>query len=272
MAKTLKALDTSITTVEVLEELTPDEERERQRLEWKVEKAFYEAGASLRLLRDKKLYRSTHKTFEAYCHYRFGYNRSRSYQLIDAAGVVENLQECPQFVDKLPSSESQCRPLTKLTPAQQQLVWSALLEETCGSTPTGSQVKGIVERMREKPLVTAQDFCEEGDIFLLMGLVQEERKYNGCWAIACDNSGINVRVDVHDTTFCVKPENLKLFDNPDLRRQLPTILKRIRRLRNCEALDRCAYTILESLGRQTYLTDFEADLLAFMEQRYGIDD
>ena len=70
----------------------------------------------------------------------------------------------------------------------------------------------------------------------------------------------------------MKPENLKLFDNPALRRQLPTILKRIRRLRNCEALDRCAYTILESLGRQTYLTDFEADLLAFMEQRYGIDD
>ena len=101
MARANKALDTSNTTVEVLEELTPDEERERQRLEWKVEKAFYEAGASLRLLRDKKLYRSTHKTFEAYCHYRFGYNRSRSYQLIDAAGVVENLQECPQFVNVL---------------------------------------------------------------------------------------------------------------------------------------------------------------------------
>ena len=52
MAKANKALDTSNTTIEVLEELTPDEERERQRLEWKVEKAFYEAGASLRLLRE----------------------------------------------------------------------------------------------------------------------------------------------------------------------------------------------------------------------------
>ena len=40
MAKANNALDTSNTTVEVLEELTPDEERERQRLEWKVEKAF----------------------------------------------------------------------------------------------------------------------------------------------------------------------------------------------------------------------------------------
>ena len=91
MARANKALDTSITTVEVLEELTPDEERERQRLEWKVEKAFYEAGASLRLLRDKRLYRSTHPTFESYCHDRFGYHRRHCYQLIDAAAVVENL-------------------------------------------------------------------------------------------------------------------------------------------------------------------------------------
>ncbi len=39
---------------------------------------------------------------------------------------------------------------------------------------------------------------------------------------------------------------------------------------SCDSLDRCAYTVLESLGRQIYLTDFEFDLLTFMEQRYGI--
>jgi hypothetical protein len=261
-----------VTAVEVLEELTQDEEKERHRLELRVQRAFYEAGSSLRSLRDKKLYRSTHKTFQEYCGDRFGYNRSRSYQLIDAAGVVENLQECPQFVDKLPSSESLCRPLTKLTPTEQQLVWGALLAETCGSIPTGSQVKGIVERIKEKPLVQAQDFCEEGDIFLLKGLVEEERKYNGCWAIASDTSGINVGVDVHDGTIQVKPENLKPIDASDARRQLPLILKRIRRLRDCGMLDRCAYTVLESLGRQTYLTDVEQKLLSLLEQHYGITE
>ena len=50
-----------------------------------VERAFYEAGKSLKELRDKRLYRSTHRTFEEYCRERFGYNRSRSYQFIDAA-------------------------------------------------------------------------------------------------------------------------------------------------------------------------------------------
>ncbi|AUB43629.1 hypothetical protein COO91_09810 (plasmid) [Nostoc flagelliforme CCNUN1] len=29
---------------------------------------------------------------------RFGYNRSRSYQLVDAAVVVDNLQKCPPMV------------------------------------------------------------------------------------------------------------------------------------------------------------------------------
>jgi len=81
-----------------------------------------------------------------------------------------------------------------------------------------------------------------------------------------------VVVDVHDTTLIVKPENLKPIDEPDVRRQLPQTLKRIRRLRDCGLLDRCAYTVLESLGRQTYLTDLEDDLLTFLEQRYGVED
>lgn len=50
--------------VEVSSELTQDEERERHRLELRVERAFYEAGVALRRLRDKRLYRSTHRTFE----------------------------------------------------------------------------------------------------------------------------------------------------------------------------------------------------------------
>ena len=41
---------------------------------------------------------------------------------------------------------------------------------------------------------------------------------------------------------------------------------------NAEMLDRGVYHALEGLGRQIYLTEFEADLLTFMEERYGIDD
>ncbi|MBD2509476.1 hypothetical protein H6G91_19625 [Nostoc muscorum FACHB-395] len=40
------------------------------RPERKVERAFFEAGKALMELRDRKLYRSTHKTFEEYCRIR----------------------------------------------------------------------------------------------------------------------------------------------------------------------------------------------------------
>src|SRR5579871_4352258 len=59
-----------------LEELTEDESRLRLHLERKVEKAFYECGKALMGLRDKRLYRSTHRTFEEYCHDRFGYGKN----------------------------------------------------------------------------------------------------------------------------------------------------------------------------------------------------
>lgn len=68
----------------------------------------------------------------------------------------------------------------------------------------------------------------------------------------------------------VKPDNLQPIDFPDARLQLPATLKRIRRLRDCGLLDRCAYTVLESLGRQTYLTEVEERLLSCLEEYYGL--
>ncbi len=76
------------------DELSYDEERDRLHLERKVERAFYEAGRALRELRDRRLYRSTHPTFEGYCRDRFGFERRHPYQLIDAASVVDNLLAC----------------------------------------------------------------------------------------------------------------------------------------------------------------------------------
>jgi hypothetical protein len=55
-----------------------------------VERAFFEAGKALAKLRDglrravgdRRLYRSTHCTFEEYCWERFGHSRRQSYLLI----------------------------------------------------------------------------------------------------------------------------------------------------------------------------------------------
>lgn len=263
-----------VTTVQEIGELSLDEEKERHRLELKVERAYYEAGLALRELKDKRLYRSTHRTFDAYCQERFGLSSRHSYRLIEAADVVNNLKEfCDQFGHILPAKESVCRSLTIFQPNQQIFAWQQILQETGGKHPTGKQVKGIVERLKEKPLIKASDFCTIGDPFILTRLEGAERKYNGCWAIASDLRDFTVVVDVYDGELAVKPENLNPIDLPDVRRQLPQTLKRIKRLRNnVEMLDRGASNILKDLGRQIYLTEFEADLLTFMEDRYGIDD
>ncbi len=90
---------TIVPEVVELEELTPSEQKERRRLERIVERSFVEAGRALMKLRDNRLYRSTHRTFEEYCRERFDFSRRRPYQLIKAAAVVEHLQtECEQFV------------------------------------------------------------------------------------------------------------------------------------------------------------------------------
>jgi len=122
-------------------ELTEDEQRDRLHLERKVERAFFEAGKALAELRDRRLYRSSHRTFEEYCRDRFGHSRQKSNYLIAASQVYENLTtNCCQNSEVkdlttngtqiLPTSEGQVRPLTKLEPQQQWEVWQIAIEDS----------------------------------------------------------------------------------------------------------------------------------------------
>jgi hypothetical protein len=64
---------------------------DRLLLERKVERAFFEAGKALSQLRDRRLYRSTHRTFEEYCRDRFGYTHRRVNYLIAGSVVFDNI-------------------------------------------------------------------------------------------------------------------------------------------------------------------------------------
>lgn len=52
---------------------------------------FFRVGMALAEIREKRLYRTTHRTFEAYSRAVFELSRPRAYQLIDGASVVENI-------------------------------------------------------------------------------------------------------------------------------------------------------------------------------------
>ncbi len=55
--------DSSHAKVEVVEELSIEEEADRQRLELKVERAWEEGARALQELRDRRLYRDRYKNF-----------------------------------------------------------------------------------------------------------------------------------------------------------------------------------------------------------------
>lgn len=261
--------------VEVVEDLTPEEEDERCRLELRVEKSFYECGVALRELRDRKLYRSTHKTFEEYCRDRFALNRSRSYQFIDAACVVDNLSKCPRFVDILPTNEFQCRPLTSLKEKEQQQVWGELLEQTRGKRPTAAQVKKTVKQQKSS---TKQSQAEaappsipytEGDVVMIRGMGDPElRKYDGQWAIAIQINEYSVTVHLGGEDIPVRPQFLEEVD-PEYWMDIKSIHERIAKLQQCN-LDPLEDDMLESLRRRTCFTEKQKLLLARMEQDYKL--
>ncbi len=54
---------------------------------------FIAVGEALAEIRDSKLYKDSHKTFEAYCKARWDLGRSRAYELIDQAKVTKAITE-----------------------------------------------------------------------------------------------------------------------------------------------------------------------------------
>jgi hypothetical protein len=172
----------TVSAVEV-EELSEEEQRDRLHLERRVERAVFEAGKALMELRNRRLYRSTHKTFEEYCKERFGYSRRQPYLLMDAAVVFDNLLEkCDPLDQVLPTNERQVRPMTKLEPHEQQEVWLRAVELAGGKVPTGRIVKDVVQRIMERTQVP--NTYQMGEVCQILAKDNPElRGKGGCWAI-----------------------------------------------------------------------------------------
>lgn len=259
-------------TVDVVafEELTLEEERDRLHLERQVERSFYVAGKALRELRERKLHRSTHQSFDDYVRDRFGYNRSRSYQLIDAAIVVDVLEKCPQIVDIFPSRESQVRPLTKLEPPLVVEAWNQAVAEANGKVPPARIVKSIVERIRERTHLPNP--WRIGEVATI--LVKENpdlRGKGGCWAIVTEVHPFGCTIKTWNGECLVRIENLQeLLLSPAQKEEVRSLSERLNRLSQLPELDRGAYPILQSLGKQLFLTPIEEKLLIVLEEEYGM--
>ncbi len=96
--------------------LTRHEREDLTELERKIEggmKTFCEVGMALLSIRDRRLYRAEHGTFEAYCRERWGVTKTHANRLIAAHGVVVALAPTGAVP---PATEREARPLVGLPP------------------------------------------------------------------------------------------------------------------------------------------------------------
>ncbi|WP_414756604.1 hypothetical protein [Anabaena sp. CCY 9910] len=262
----------TVSAVEVTE-LTQEEQSDRLLLERKVERAFFEAGKALAELRDRRLYRSSHRTFEEYCRDRFGHSRRQSYLLMDAAVVFDNLVEiCDQFDHKLPTAEGQVRPMTKLEPQEQQEVWLKAVELAGGKVPTGRIVKDVVQRIMESS--KAPNPYRVGEVCQFVVKDNPDlRGMGSCWCIVTHVGEFSCTVTAWNGEYTVRIDHLKPLNYSDAEcQQMRGICDRIHRLRECENLEEAAGAVLKHLGegKRPYLTAFEEELLSFLEAKCSL--
>jgi hypothetical protein len=142
----MQITNTQIESEYATDQLDVAERARLQELESIVEnglQTFYEVGKALDEIREQKLYRETHKTFDAYCREKWGIAKQTANRFIAAAQVIENLT--PMGV-KIPANERQVRPLTGLPPELPIEIWQEALESSPNDMPTGAAVQRLVEQ------------------------------------------------------------------------------------------------------------------------------
>ncbi len=88
---------------------------------------FVRLGQALLEIRDKRLYRQSHKTFEAYCRDKWEFSSSYAKRLMRSSEVVRKLESVP-IGTLLPTTESQARPLTTIDLEEVDDVWQECIE------------------------------------------------------------------------------------------------------------------------------------------------
>ena len=115
----------------------------------KGKKTFIEVGEALAEIRDFKLYRIEHKTFEDYCVKKWNFTRMHASRLIAGAEV------CNQLVtvgaQALPETESQARPLAQLpTPEKKAEAFTKAVQASPTGKPTAKEITKAVQEVKGK--------------------------------------------------------------------------------------------------------------------------
>jgi hypothetical protein len=128
-----------------------------QNLEKKIEAGleyFRIAGESLRIIKEKKLYKSEYSTYEDYCHQRWGFSPQYANRLISAASTIRQIEESEPTGSVLPHSESQARILSKSK--DPNIAWKSAQEETGKEQPTAKDIEAHLQEKEDKDTFNAE--------------------------------------------------------------------------------------------------------------------
>ena len=114
--------------------------------------SFVEVGNALLEIRDRRLYRQTHSSFEDYCRDKWQMSARHAYRLCTSAEVIKSL---PEKCDQLVTTESQVRELAKIEPERRVEVL-----EVAASTGKVT-AKSIKEVAAQTATPFKCDTCEE---------------------------------------------------------------------------------------------------------------
>lgn len=125
--------------------LPPDPSPRLAHMEGIIERGlttFVEVGRSLMAIRDERLYRESHATFETYCKERWGWSHRHANRTIEAAEVAHLLGPIG------PTNEAQARelaPLMRENPEAVAGAWQEAVERSEGH-PTAAVVQEVVRQ------------------------------------------------------------------------------------------------------------------------------
>jgi len=121
-------------------------------------KSFVDVGEALATIRDSRLYRRTHATFEDYCAERWNLKRQRAYELMNAAAVVSEFSDTDI---PAPAKESHAAALAAVPEADRAEVWRDVVEG--GDKPTAAAIRKAAEARTQTPGPTDAADCPPAD-------------------------------------------------------------------------------------------------------------
>jgi hypothetical protein len=151
---------------------------------------FMKVGSALAEVKRDRLFEvAGYESFEDYARDKFGFEKTQSYGLVNAASTVERLSaiaECKQ----LPSCEGQVRPLARLQPEQAARVWKQALKQSkqdaravtarvvqeVASSMFPKRAKSNAKKHREKPAARA---AVKASALALLGADALKKKMRG---------------------------------------------------------------------------------------------